>query len=582
MEKIKIFVVAPYEGMKTIVDEIEEERADIRLYFALGNLSTLDFIVEKIEEIKPDIIIARGLTADWLTRNVRIPVVKITLSGYDILSAIRMAQSTNRKFAIVGFESMTSGAEVMCSLLHYRTEIIEAHEETDIQQAVISLKSQGYELIVGGTLAVQMAEKIGLGGIHITSGKESIQAAITHAVGIYLAYEKKLTEIKMLKNVVINSGYHTVVFDEKEDVIFRSESNDALFTAAKGLCRRICGENDKICLKKDIDGKTFFFCGCSFRVDNKRNMAFYMKEQPAANSGGDGIKIFNMSDVKYYLPDIVYGKSKYMADAVSDAQLAAKKGCNVIIEGEAGVEADEFAKYIFKNSEAPHDFFISLDFEKLSCEELKYMDDCLPPAAFVNGVTIFMKNTEYMTMVLGRELSKLCSGKQYRYIISLETRNVSGGQGFFLQDIINSEDTTIISLLPIYQRADDIINLIILFITACNLKYGKNVIGLEDDATEFVKSYRWKRNYMELKLVIARAVKRTNSFYLSGECIKHEVEKYEALVADSKNKNIVLSGTLADITKNVINVVLEEEDNNRTRTAERLHISRSKLWNILK
>jgi len=39
---------------------------------------------------------------------------------------------------------------------------------------------------------------------------------------------------------------------------------------------------------------------------------------------------------------------------------------------------------------------------------------------------------------------------------------------------------------------------------------------------------------------------------------------------------------LADITKNVINVVLEEEDNNRTRTAERLHISRSKLWNILK
>lgn len=581
MDKIKIFVVAPYEGMKTLISEIEIEQKDISLFFEVGDLSKSNFIKAQIEAIAPDCILARGLMADWLTQNIKFPVIKISLSGYDILSAIRTAQETNRKFAIVGFRNMISGAEIMCSLLQYHTEIIEIYNEKEIKQAVINLKSQGYELIVGGTLAVQTAQRIGLGGIQIISGKESIEAAIAHAVSIHMAYKQKLSEIKLLRSVTENCGYDVLAFDQDEHMISKSDLDETICTSAKALCKQIQKENRRLYVRKEVEDQIITLCGYPLQIDEESYTVFYVKKQSNKYCHYSSIRTFNRTEIKYFLPDIVYIKSKFMSSSISNAEYAAKNNCNTIIKGEIGVESEEFARYIFKNSSIQHDLFVVIDLENLEKDELNAWAKSLPETAFEDGITFFFKNIGKTAKSVTTAFSKLLSGKKCRYMIAFDQVTPSCTLDLFLQDIINADNTITIPLMPIRERTDDIVNLIVLFITTCNVKYGKQVIGLEEDAIQFVKSCQWKKNYIELKTVIARAVKRAEGFYLSKASIECEVKRYEALFVDN-GQSVDLTGSLADITKRIISAVLKEEGNNRTQAAKRLQISRSKIWSILK
>ena len=106
--KIRILGIAPYEGMKTIMQNIAKTREDLELDVYVGDLNTGVEIARRNFHSDYDVIISRGGTAQLIGQATSIPVIEVTLSVYDILRAIKLAENYEDRSAIVGSPSINS------------------------------------------------------------------------------------------------------------------------------------------------------------------------------------------------------------------------------------------------------------------------------------------------------------------------------------------------------------------------------------------------------------------------------------------------------------------------------------------
>lgn len=94
MNKIRIWGIAPYEGVENMMKNIAESKSDIELTTDTRDLELAVELPERIDD-----------------------------ADYDILSAIYLAQNYNVTFAIVGFPSISNFARTICDILPYNIDI---------------------------------------------------------------------------------------------------------------------------------------------------------------------------------------------------------------------------------------------------------------------------------------------------------------------------------------------------------------------------------------------------------------------------------------------------------------------------
>ena len=140
MKKIKMLAVAPYEGMAEAITAIAKERNDIELTVQTGDLSTGKNIAIELSHNNYDVIISRGGTAELIRSAVEIPVVEVSISVYDVLRAIKLAENYSGKFVIAGFSGITYYARLLCDLLQYDIDIITFTSEEDAFPALRDAK----------------------------------------------------------------------------------------------------------------------------------------------------------------------------------------------------------------------------------------------------------------------------------------------------------------------------------------------------------------------------------------------------------------------------------------------------------
>ncbi|MDF2611947.1 MAG: Response regulator containing CheY-like receiver, AAA-type ATPase, and DNA-binding domain, partial [Lachnospiraceae bacterium] len=138
--KIHVLGIAPYEGMRNIMEKIAADRDDLVLDVYVGDLNKGVEIAQKNFHSNYDVIISRGGTAEMIGQITTIPVIEISLSVYDILRAMKLAENYSDRYAIVGFPGITGSAHLLCDLLQYKTDIFTIHSEEEVQSKLIELK----------------------------------------------------------------------------------------------------------------------------------------------------------------------------------------------------------------------------------------------------------------------------------------------------------------------------------------------------------------------------------------------------------------------------------------------------------
>jgi DNA-binding NtrC family response regulator len=133
-----------------------------------------------------------------------------------------------------------------------------------------------------------------------------------------------------------------------------------------------------------------------------------------------------------------------------------------------------------------------------------------------------------------------------------------------------------IDIPPLRERKEDIPLLIRHFIRKFSLRMDKTVAGIDPDAEELLKGYKWEGNVRELENVIERAVTITDKDFISVDDLPDEIKTVNVLSAEGATAPPVTL-TLSDLERLHIENVLKSVNGNKSKAARILGIDYSTL-----
>ncbi|MEP5613866.1 MAG: sigma-54 dependent transcriptional regulator [Cyclobacteriaceae bacterium] len=158
----------------------------------------------------------------------------------------------------------------------------------------------------------------------------------------------------------------------------------------------------------------------------------------------------------------------------------------------------------------------------------------------------------------------------------------------FREDIYHRLNEFKIELTPLRERPDDVALFASHFLEASNLELNKNVSGFDNQVSEIFRSYYWHGNLRELKNVVKRAVLLCQSDTIDESCLPPEI--IEPQLGQSGELQIVFDGAIPSSLKEVAEAaeksaiieMLNQTNNNKSKTAKLLDVDRKTLYNKLK
>lgn len=591
MKQIKVLAVLPYEGMKDMMVSAAEEYREISLQAFVGDLKKGVEIVRKQRNLMDcDLVISRGGTAEMLKKEFEdLPVLEIPISFEDVFRSILLARNYQEKFAIVSFPAIADRAKELCDLLQYDIEVHTIHSTEEASRLLLELGEKGYTMVVGDMTTATAARSFGMNAVLIMSGRDSVNSTLNQAKLFFSMRKKDTTEFERMKRAAKSSPLSVMIFNEEQEMVFDNtcgEEKDEAYLCfikeklsdmmSRNTCRMECQLGNTIYLVESVCEET----------DNGREVIVYGRKVYKETIGKkSGILLAEEADEDGYAFESTFG----VTNSVGQTREAILRCCEsklpVLILGEPGTGKDAAANSIYHlghNRTKPR---YIIDCELVTNKEWNdFFEKTNSPLLDIN-CTIYFKNIHAISAANEKKLrdliehTNLC--KRNQVIFSAEVKR--GEEKCPMAEyILASVKCFLLQALPIRQRKEDVTSLSVIYLGNLNAEFGKQIIGFEPGAEETLLQYQWPGNVTQLKRVLRELVIKTDGCYISkkdvADCIRNEMFISE----EAEVTNIDLNQTLDDITYDVIRMVLKREDMNQKRAAEKLNVSRSTIWRILK
>ena len=590
MRKFRILCIPPYEGMRDLIDNIAARRSDVELLVHQGNLEEGLKIVREKMKGSIDAIISRGCTTELIRENVSLLTYDIAPSVYDILRIIRTAQETGEKYAVVGYQSITQAAKMLRNIIQYDFRVCTIHSEEECLENVSLLKNEGFGLIVGDMMAVNVAREMELHSLLVTSGIESINTAIDATIDILQNYDSMNQRIDLFTEMLNSAPEQIVVYEASGNLYFNSpgelpdEIREVLeknisTVIARGHLNMIRRRNRII---YTIQGNRFQIKGmdfCSYRIKVDQKTDMYDKYSIQEISAGQDMP--DTYPLEYYL-----GNDAYYVSLRELCQRYADMPQPVLILGDRGTGKERIGHYIYSHSRLRQSSLIVIDAGLLDEKGWKYILESDYSPLNTTGITIYFKRMELIPpiwrnrlMIYLKESDLFRTNRVIFAYLYLDARAPEDDLYLYLNDNINCLRVILPSLA---ERKQEIPSLVGLYINVCNIEHGTQVMGFTPDAMLLMQNYHWTRNNHQLFQVVKDLVLNSEAAYISVDSVRRLLEKKESPADIVQQPQINLDRTLEEIEREIVQTVFEQENMNQSRTAKRLGISRSTVWRLMK
>lgn len=221
---IRILAIVPYEGMGTLLRRAAEEFPQLTVDIFEGNMEQAVQIANQHFPAGYDIVLSRGGTAQLL-RSTGFPVVDVDISLYDTLCALKLCDGLIGKVALVAYANITINARILCELMQYNIDVYTLESVNDLDPKLQQLLHEGYSTVLCDMTAYNIARKLGLNSILITSGMESIRKALYQAESM-LQYHRKLLEDNRFYLSALQTQRNTVIIENETKEIFLCTMED--------------------------------------------------------------------------------------------------------------------------------------------------------------------------------------------------------------------------------------------------------------------------------------------------------------------------------------------------------------------
>lgn len=589
--KTRILAIVPYNGMKEIINDIAVTNEKIELTVRVGTLQKGLEIVQSYNLDNYDVIVARGGTATLIANHVDIPVARIEFSAYDILRAIKLAENYTSRFAIVGIPSTVDNAKLLRNLLQYDIKIVTLEKPEDDRQAILELLDQGYEMVLCDMRTTLTAYELGMNYILITSGRESIETTLDQAVHTARLYSFYRQQAKLFKASFAGSDEILFVYNSNRELLFssirRNEETENYFRIMEQNLTSFFADSSFHLEERTKDLLLSYHCSHAV-IDGETHVYIYLRRQDAPALIDDlGISFYENTETLNSDSEF-YGSANLIGDTRKSLEPYSKTLQPILILGEVGTGKDKSASFIYRHSEyKKHPFFV-IDCENTNQKKWNYFMES--PNSPLNNihVTIFIKNLQALPEGMSNKFlpylkqNDLC--KRNRFIFSYTTVKENDSDGPICQYLMNSLSCLVLRLSPLRERVDDIPNIATLYISQANIELGKQVVGFEPGALTLIQDFNWQHNLAQFKRVIRQLIVLTDGDYISADLVKQTLKQETPKTTETLRPGYEIVNTnqsLEDINYDIIRMVLEQENNNRSRTVERLKISRTTLWRML-
>lgn len=307
----------------------------------------------------------------------------------------------------------------------------------------------------------------------------------------------------------------------------------------------------------------------------------------------------------------IVGKSKKMREIFNEISIVSKSESSILIEGESGTGKELVAKAIHRLSKRKDRPFIALNCCAIPSELFENEFFGHEKGAYTganqreigkielaNDGTLFLDEIGEMPLFMQAKLLRVLQEKEFYRIggknpIPMKCRTISATNRNleemvenkeFREDLFYRINVIHIKIPPLRERKEDIPLLAKKFLEKFNKLNDKNIVGIDSDAMDILMNYDWPGNVRQLENVIERAVVICQSDFIKLEHLPNRLKENKNFQSDIhlleiKPKDKV---NLFEIEKNLIIKILQEENYNQTKTAERLGISRKQLRTKMK
>ncbi|MDO3412327.1 PrpR N-terminal domain-containing protein [Saccharibacillus sp. CPCC 101409] len=558
---INVHIVAPYSSMVSIIEESIPLFPELNIGYSVGDLDNGVQQAADAERKGADVIVSRGGTARSIQQAVTIPVIDIQLSGYDMIRSLLLASGLQEKTAIVGFANIASGAQAIIDLLDLPLKAFTVTSSKEVPDLILDLKNRGYKQIAGDVITLETANAYGLKGFLIHSGKESMIRALDDArmlVG-YLHRGERLARVFEL--FIHETHPNLIVVDERGRVVYRKFGDFGDNPLTEERLVQLGGElrtgGGRIARTFPSGDHTLTVEGTRYSVGDEVYALYLLHRNELPPAAQEGVSLLRPVD-----GGPLADNSPAIRRVLRHARTLYGNGEPLCLQGAEGTGKHFIADDLHRDM-AAGGLLLEIDLKRIGMREVEAL-------ALSAVATVRLLHTRSVDDE-GRLIAFIRGLRERRIrVLMLEEEAPN-------EPLLREADIALLLLPPLSERREDIPQLAHFFLSDCNQRLGTTAVKLQAAAQPFLLSADYPQHIDSLKNLIKQAALNESDYVIRLETLQ-KVTADHSLPAPWRTPR----GTLKEIEKTIIREVLQEENQNQSRTAERLGINRATLWRKLK
>ncbi len=330
------------------------------------------------------------------------------------------------------------------------------------------------------------------------------------------------------------------------------------------------------------------------------------------------VEVLKKKEQEYFRDTKIIGESPKMTQLMKNITILAKNNdATILILGETGVGKGLLAKEIHDKSSRKKSSFVdincgSIPHNLIESELFGFEKSAFTGAAnskkglleISDGGTVFLDEIGEMPLNIQVKLLKFLEKREFKRVGGLVNKKVDVRiiaatnkdlesevkKGNFREDLFYRLNVVPIYVPALRMRENDIILIAKFFINHFSKILGKRITDISNEAENFLKDYTWPGNIRELKNVIERIAifigeeeTIVTKEHLPVDLIEKTIKKNgylsfeNRITNDLKTKGFCLETEVKKLEKTYIQRAVKLSDENKTKAAEMLGISRNAL-----
>lgn len=637
----EILFLATYPELGQVARDVCADTHDVTIEIA--RMDEAVKMAKGAEKKGYQVIISRGVTS-WKIKHsgIELPVVDVSVGGYDIIRAYFQAKQIADRVGIVDDQEVILGVDSLEEVVN--DQIIKyacSNELDDINLGVDYLREQGVEVVIGKLAMVNEAKRLGMKSVVITSGVDAVRRAVNEAERVKEVRKLEKKKAEQLK-IILNFTYDGIIaLDEKgkitafnrtaeqlsgwkaenavgryiTEVIPKASCHNLLKTGQPEVGEfldlgnaKVVANRVPIVVDSHIEGVVTTFQ----QIERLQNLESKVRRRLAERGL---VAKFNFADI--------IGDSQALLNAVDLAKEYAGVDSTILIYGQTGSGKEMFAHAIHQTSKRRNEPFVAINCAALpenllESELFGYVEGAFTGARkggkagmfeMAHGGTLFLDEVGEMSpMLQARLLRVIEQGEVMRLgdssIVPVNVRLIAAThrnlkkmveKQEFREDLFYRLNVLSLKIPPLQERKQDIILIAHKFLHEFCSRRGKPIGVFTQEAEQLLLKYNWPGNIRELRNAMERLAMRSwkgqiglidirNALLLeeSDPVLTMEIASNEVSgIKHEEHAENNLDKRISTVEKQVIYNVLQECKGNRAEAARRLGISRTTLWRKL-